>query len=126
MIVIVCGDAMEAAILNNPPGAVAVQGQNADAGLAAQVETVIANGGVQGIMSFGMSGGLAPSLQPGEVIVCRRATGDTSRSVYADARWAANIAVSLGGAGRRTAAPPFVGTVGYSRGAVATPWPRRC
>jgi hypothetical protein len=119
MILIVCGMKSEANIINNPAGSIVLQGVNGDVGLADQIEAVVAKSGIKGIMSVGVSGGLAPSLHPGEVIVCRRATGDTSRSVYADPRWAANIAVSLSGASRKTAAPPFIGTIGYSRSVVA-------
>jgi adenosylhomocysteine nucleosidase len=114
-ILIVCGMRTEAAILNSPAGAVVVQGQNGDAGLADQIEAAIANGDIEGVMSVGVSGGVGHWLQAGDIVVSSLVkNGKPDGNRFGDSAWCCQILHSIPGA------LAHVGVIGYSPGIVAT------
>jgi len=90
--VVAVGLASEAALL--PPGTrVLVSGGDA-ARLAALLDAL--PGGVAGVLSFGIAGGLAPAARTGEVLVA--GTLHAGRAFAPDAAWTASLAARTGAA----------------------------
>ena len=117
MILIACGMQSESAILNSPSNAVVVQGRNRDANLKADLQAAVDKGGIIGVMSFGLSGGLADDLDAGDILV---ATGCVKDGLFTAARkrWTDGIMAAL-------SAPSFglrakTGWFCYSNAVVAT------
>lgn len=65
--------------------AVRVAGARADRAAAAAGELIRA--GCQGLISFGLAGGLAPSLGPGTIVLADRVTDARGRSLLTDPAW---------------------------------------
>ncbi|HEX7005777.1 MAG TPA: nucleoside phosphorylase [Alphaproteobacteria bacterium] len=57
---------------------------------ASGIERMLADG-VAGLLSFGMAGGLEPSLRPGAVVVAERVLAPDGAAYEADAAWAAAL-----------------------------------
>ena len=117
MILIACGMQSESALLNSPSNAVVVQGHNRDANLKADLQAAVDKGDITGVMSFGLSGGLADDLDAGDILV---ATGCVKDGLFTSARkrWTDGVVAAL-------AAPSFglrakTGWFCYSNGVVAT------
>ena len=117
-ILIACGMRTEAAILNNPAGAVVVQGRDNDVDLAIDLEAAIAKGGIAGVMSVGVSGALAPDLAAGDVVVASEVVSAGVPPYAASAFWSRAILRALGGTGASYRARS--GSFGYSSSVVAT------
>ena len=98
MLVAVVGMQTEAAILNDPPGVLVIQGRDADADIEADLEAAVAKGGVEGIISLGVAGGLAADLTAGAILIASVVT-DGEWFIAADAAWRDSICRALRGAG---------------------------
>jgi hopanoid-associated phosphorylase len=90
----VVGMTREAKILG--PGAVIIGGGDAE-GLAAKMEEELRQGGVAGVISFGLCGALDPALKVGDLLV-GDTVADPEGLFEADAAWAARIVAALPGA----------------------------
>lgn len=79
-------------------------------GVGAQPAEVVARrllkAGVAALVSWGVGGGLAPDLQPGDVVIADR-VGWTSGDVAVDAAWAARLADAMREAGVAATAGPL-------------------
>ena len=118
MFLIVCGMQQEAAIINNPPNAIVVQGQRNDLTLPQQLNTVIANGGVNAILSLGVSGALAPNLRAGDVVVSSLVTDGQGDLAIPNRAWVYGAYKALTAIG--VTFTTHTGTFTYSKSTVAT------
>jgi hopanoid-associated phosphorylase len=95
------------------PPVIAVTGLKAEARLAAGPRIRVVTGGgerlardleaavkdkASGIISFGIAGGLCPSLAPGARLVARKIVTREGREFLSDPSWAERISAALGGA----------------------------
>jgi hopanoid-associated phosphorylase len=96
-LVVVVGLAREARILGPKVGAAVISGGR-PAGLADKLEVALGDA-VSGILSFGLCGGLDPTLRPGDLLI---ATGVTSAggSLEVDAAWTGRLSAMLPDAAR--------------------------
>jgi hopanoid-associated phosphorylase len=107
-ILAVVGMTREAKILGDIP---LIIGGGDAAALAAALEAAL-RGGVAGVVSFGLCGGLDPALKVGDLVV-GDAVGDPDDSFEADADWTARIVAAAPGAavGRFARADQVVSSV---------------
>jgi hopanoid-associated phosphorylase len=87
------------------PGVVAVAGGGDAAGLAGKLDAL--HGDIQGVISFGLAGGLSPLLKAGDVVVGESvpivhahlgARSKSPEAIYCDERWRIALTAKLNGA----------------------------
>lgn len=98
--VAVTGLAFEARIVAGPGVTVVCGGGQIQ--FRRSLETAIRNG-CQGVLSFGIAGGLAPNLKPGACVVARHIIAENSR-YPSDSGWAQSLVLAVRGASSRFAA----------------------
>ncbi len=90
-VIVAAGMAFEARIAKGS-GVRAVYGQKRDVYIRKLHE--LARAGARGIISFGVAGGLSPSLQPGDVVVANSVI--TAKTIFAtDPRWSQSLQNAL-------------------------------
>lgn len=75
----------------------AIAGGGDAAGLARALEAAVANR-ASAIISFGVAGGLAPSLAPGSKLVARTIIAEDGARYHGDPVWSQRLSAALGGA----------------------------
>ncbi len=91
---VVTGLLEEAAILA-PVGA-RVRASGARPGIADRLARALADQGAQSLVSFGMAGGLSPTLRPGTLLLPRRIVAPDGTTYRADEAWRATLAAHAG------------------------------
>jgi hopanoid-associated phosphorylase len=86
-----------------------------DARKAEEAARKFAHDGVVGLVSFGIAGGLDPSLNPGDIVIADAISGPDDTVTPASAAWRDSVAAGIGAARR-----VVVGPVAGSDGAVST------
>ena len=117
MLIAVVGMQSEVEAIGALPGVVVIQGRDGDAFIEGDLEAAIARGGVEGIISLGVAGGLATDLKAGAILIanCVRSGGEVVR---ADPDWRDALFNALWDPG--FAKPYRTGVFAYSPGVVAT------
>ena len=92
-IIAVTGMLAEARIAERAQGVKAIAGGGDCARLAAHLERAI-DRNVRGILSFGIAGGLAPSVKPGDIVVADAVVAGSERYT-ADTGWTQRLAACL-------------------------------
>jgi hypothetical protein len=101
------------------PGVATLVGAGRADRLAADLETAIAQG-ARRLLSFGVAGGLAPHLEPGDLIIGRNLIDDARRS-SCDPAWTAAIRERLDRAADNLAVRAFFADVAHADAPVADP-----
>lgn len=91
-VIVVCGLTAEARIAAGP-GIIVIAGGGDHARLAAEIDTVAP--GAAGIVSFGVAGGLAPGLKPGDLRVADAIVAPDGTRSATDPAWAATLLSKL-------------------------------
>ncbi len=92
-VTVATGMRVEARIAASKPGGFVVSGGGDKDYLVGEIERSIA-GGARGVLSFGIAGGLAPSLQAGTVIIARDVVHG-QHTFAADEGWTQRIAAQV-------------------------------
>jgi adenosylhomocysteine nucleosidase len=92
-LIVVCGLTAEARIAAGD-GVTVIAGGGDHARLAADIEAACA-AGARGIISFGVAGGLAPGLKPGDVRVAEAIVSPDGSVTPTDAAWATRLSQAL-------------------------------
>ena len=117
MLIAVVGMQSEVEAIGALPGVVVIQGRDGDAFIEGDLEAAIARGGVEGIISLGVAGGLATDLKAGAILIANYVRCG-AEVVAADSGWRDALFNALWDPG--FAKPYRTGVFAYSPGVVAT------
>ena len=107
---VVTGYRAEAECLVDDRALAGVLRSGANASRARNAAERLLGEGAQGLISFGLSGGLAPDLRPGDLLLPKAVILPDGRRLAADAAWRGRLATILERAGFSASEAPIAGS----------------